>query len=194
MFSSSLRYDPNDPVPSIGGNELLIPCGPKVQDELLSRTDILWFTADAFTTETAVVGALSATLWVSTDRNDTDFTVKLMDLYPDGRSMLFQDDIVRLRWRNGGAVAQPAVPGQVYAITFAIQHTAYIFEPGHALRVAISSSNSPRFLANPNNGLPIAADGPNLVAENTVYMDAGRPSYVTLPVVAVSALPRNFTP
>ena len=181
-------------MPTIGGNELLVPCGPRRQDDLLNRTDILWFTADPFTFETAVVGQLSATIWVATDRTDTDFTVKLMDVYPDGRSMLLQDGIARLRWRNGGTVAQPAVPGQVYQLTVKCQHTAYIFEPGHALRVAISSSNHPRFQFNPNNGLPIGEDGPLLVAENTVYMDASRPSYVMLPVVPLSTIPRNFTP
>jgi uncharacterized protein len=190
----SYAYDPRDPVPSIGGNELLLPCGPRDQNELLGRPDILWFTADTFTTATAVVGKLSATLWVSTDRNDTDFTVKLMDLYPDGRSMLLEDGIVRLRWRNGGAVPQPAVPGQVYQVDVRVQMTAYIFEPGHALRVAISSSNDPRFQLNPNNGLPIGAGGELLVARNTIYLDASRPSHVVLPVVALSSIPANFTP
>ena len=190
----SYTYDPANPVPSIGGTELLIPCGPRDQTELEGRSDILWFTAPAFTANTAIVGELSATLWVSTDRNDTDFTVKLVDLYPDGRNMLLQDGIARLRWRNGGETPQLAVPGQVYQLRIKIARTAYVFEPGHALRVAISSSNDPRFDVNPNSGEPIRNGGPTYVAQNTVYLDSTRPSYVTLPVVPLASLPRNFNP
>ena len=187
-------YDPSDPIETIGGAELFLPCGPRDNNALLGRDDILWFTLPAFTENTAVVGELTATLWVSTDRNDTDFMVKLFDVYPDGRSMLFHDGMMRLRWRNGGETPELAVPGTVYELNIKIWRTAYIFEPGHALRVAIQSSNEPRYTVNPNNGLPIGEDGPLLVARNTVYLDANRPSHVTLPIVPTSSLPRNFTP
>ena len=82
----------------------------------------------------------------------------------------------------------------MYEIAVNLWRTAYIFEPGHALRVAVSSSNHPRFLRNPNNGLPIGEEGELLVADNTVYLDATRPSYITIPVVPLASIPDNFTP
>ena len=88
------------------------------------------------------------------------------------------------------------MPGQVYNITVDLWPTAYVFEPGHAITVAVSSSNYPRFSINRNSGYPIAdqQDGPILQAANTVYLDASRPSHIILPVVTFEDIPNNFTP
>ena len=193
------EFDPADPVRTKGGPELLWPCGPREQSRrMLDRPDVLLFTGYPFWSATGIVGHVTATLYVSTNRNDTDFTVKLMDVYegPLGPSYLMQDGIARLRWRNGPSVAEPAVPGFVYKIEIDLWRTAYVMERGHKLGIAVSSSNYPRFSVNPNSGLPIAeADaGPQLVAENRIYIDATRPSHITVPIVAMRDLPRNFTP
>ena len=191
-------YDPADPTPTVGGPELFLECGPRDQAPVVeARPDVLVFTAAPFTAPTAVVGRLSAALWVATDRNDTDVAVRVTDVYPDGRSFLLQDGIVRLRWRQGGAAPSLPVPGEVYAIEVDLWRTAYVFEPGHALRVIVASANHPRFQRNPNNGGPIGrlgdgGEGELLVARNTVYMDAARPSSVTLPIVPLASIPRNF--
>ena len=95
-------YDPANPIETVGGPELFLPCGPRDQSAIEARTDVLVFTAPAFTEATAAVGLMSAALWVSTNRNDTDFTVRVTGVYPDGRSLLLQDGIARLRWRTGG--------------------------------------------------------------------------------------------
>ena len=161
-----------------------------------TRSDVLVFTAPAFTEPAAVVGHMTATLWVSTDRNDTDFAVRVTDVYPDGRSILLQDGIVRVRWRNGGLEPELATPGQVYEVTINLWRTAYVFEPGHAFRATVSSSNHPRFQRNPNNGLPANQedDGELLIAQNTVYVDLARPSFVSVPFVPLASIPRNFAP
>lgn len=189
-------YDPLNPVDTVGGPELLLPCGPYDQTDTLLRTDVVVFTSEPFVNATPIVGPIKAMLYVSTNRNDTDFTVKLMDRYPNGLSFLVADGIVRLRWRDGPVEPISAVPGQVYNITVDLWPTAYVFEPGHAITVAVSSSNYPRFSINRNSGYPIAdqQDGPILQAANTVYLDASRPSHIILPVVTFEDIPNNFTP
>jgi len=189
-------YDPAAPVRTVGGPELLLRCGPRDQAAVLGRDDVLLFTSTAFTEPTPIVGPIKALLYVSTDRNDTDFTVKIMDRYPDGRFFLIGDGVVRLRWRDGPLVAHPAVPGQVYNVTVDLWPTAYVIEPGHAISVAVSSSNFPRFSVNRNSGWPMATekDGPVYVAKNSVYVDATRPSQIILPVVTFDDIPDNFTP
>ena len=192
--SLTFVYDPADPVPSLGGNELALPCGPRDQAAIETRADVLVFTTEPFPAAVAVVGKVTATVFFATDRVDTDVTVKVTDVYPDGRSMLVQDGVVRLRWRLGGLTPVFVTPGEVLEVEVALARTAYILDAGHAVRVAISSSNYPRFSVNPNNGRPINETAPALVARNTVYFDSTRPSHVTFPVVKLAALPANFDP
>ena len=192
-------YNPNYVVRTVGGPELIWPCGPLDQPlTILIREDVALFTTDAFTRPTAIVGQVTAVLWVATDRNDTDFTVKLVDEYPGipARHVLLQDGILRMRWREGGIDPVPAVPGQVYRIEIDVWRNAYVFETGHRLVLAVSSSNYPRFLPNPNTGLPLSegSSAGVLIAHNTVYFDENRPSHLLLPIVPLTDLPHNFTP
>lgn len=99
-----------------------------------------------------------------------------------------------MRWRESNRVPVFMENGVVYKIDVHLWKTAYIFEVGHSLRVAISSSNHPRFERNPNNGLPITETGVEIVAENTLYHNAEYPSYVTIPVVDLKDIPNNYNP
>jgi len=193
--SITFTYDPDSPVRTIGGRELALPCGPRDQREVENRTDVLLFTSAPAAEPVAFVGKMTATLHVATDQADTDFSVKLTDVYPDGRSILWTDGIVRLRWRERVEEPLPVVPGEVYEVHVDLSWTAYVLEPGHSIRVAISSSNFPRFDRNPNTGEPIAQpDGEGRVARNTVFFDATRPSRITLPRVDFAEIPNNYEP
>lgn len=127
---------------------------------------------------------------------DTDFAVKVTDVYPSlgdatPKSMLVQDGIVRMRWREGPMAAKPTpmVSGQVYSIAVELGPTSYVFNTGHQIRVTIASSNFPRFSVNPNTGAPLNAGGPSMVGIHTVWHDAVHLSHVALPVVSLSDMP-----
>jgi len=189
----SFLYDPENPVPTIGGNNLLIECGPLDQSdtEAPNRDDVLTFTSDVLADDVWVTGPLIAQLFVSTNASDTDFTVKLTDVHSDESSLLIQDGIIRMRWRNlPNPQPEPTVPGQIYEVSVSLWNTSYVFNKGHRIRVSVSSSNYPRFSVNPNNGLALNQTGPVYVAENTVFMSDLYPSAIVLPVVQPSQLPK----
>jgi len=197
--AASFMYDPSDPCPSIGGNNLEIACGPKDQRPLENRSDVLVFTTDELTDDVCITGPLIANLAVSTaNANDTDWVVRLTDVYPEshgGGSHLIQDGIIRMRWRNflNNPEPEPIVPGQVYPVTVNLWNTSYVFNKGHKIRVTVTSSNSPRFSTNSNLGLPLAHDNQTIpteyiVANNTLHL--GSESYIDLPIVPLSSLPK----
>jgi len=116
--------------------------------------------------------------------------------FPNGTSLLVQDGLTRMRWREGlNGVPQWITPNEVYEITVSLLNTSYVFASGHAIRVTVTSSNSPRFLVNPNNGKLISQGGSNMTAVNVVYVGGAKSnSYITLPKVDVGKLPRvNMT-
>jgi len=187
--STSFNYNPNDPVPTLGGNNLLLPkCGPWDQSPLEKRDDIISFQTDRLTSNLPITGKILMNLAVSSNATDTDFTVKLIDVYPDGTTMLVQDGILRMKWRDSEAQSKLMVPGLVYNVTVVVWSTSYIFNIGHSIRVDISSSNYPRFSANPNNGNFLSQDGPKLVAYNKVFHNKDYPSSLILPVVSMEDL------
>jgi len=180
-------YDPADPVPTRGGCNLTIPAGPLDQREIEGRGDTLLFTSEPLAAPLEVTGRLTARLWVSSSAPDTDFTAKLTDVYPDGRSMLVCDGIRRARYRESYAKPRLMEPGKVYQVEVDLWSTSIVLNAGHRIRLAVSSSNAPRFEPNPNTaGGPGSGEAPQ-AAENTVYMDAERPSCVLLPVVGEKA-------
>jgi predicted acyl esterase len=194
--SSSFTYDPSAPTPTIGGNNLEIACGPADQRKTEARSDVAVFTSDALEKPIALTGALEAVLHVSTASaiNDTDFAVKLTDVYPDGTSRLIQDGIQRMRWRHGPMqrLPVPMKPHTVYKVNVSLWNTSYVFPAGHRIRVVVSSANSPRFKPNPNTGLPLAQeDGRMLVADNTVHHTHSQASVFILPVVSLEQLPKH---
>jgi predicted acyl esterase len=180
--AKTYSYDPKDPVPNVGGQELGVPLGPMDQRRVEKRPDVLLFTTDELTDPLEVTGRLTATLFVSSDCPDTDFTVKLSDVYPDGRSMLVTDGILRARYRQSFEKETFLEPGQVYEVSVDLWSTSLVFNRGHRVRVAVSSSNSPRFEANPNTGKPFRADMETRVAKNTLHLSSKYPSRLVLPV------------
>ena len=137
----------------------------------------------------AVTGPLVVKLWASSDSPDTDFTAKLVDVYPpshdfpSGYDLNIGDGIVRARYRHSMARAEFLKPGQPYEFTIEMYPTALVFAKGHRIRLDISSSNFPRFDVNPNTGEPLNANRRWHIAENTIYLDPAHPSHITLPVI-----------
>lgn len=182
--SASYDYNPANPVPSTGG-QLLYNSGIYDQTPLLSRSDVLQFTSDLLSEPVEVTGPITVRLYVSTDAVDTDFTAGLVDVYPNGVRFNITDGIRRLRYRNGYTAPEAVEAGQVYALDIDLWSTSYIFNTGHRLEVLVSSSNSPRFLPNPNNGdLYVGQANAAVTANNTVYFGGATPSAIYLPFVS----------
>jgi predicted acyl esterase len=178
----TFKYDPRDPVPTLGGQNLLIARGPRDQRPVESRPDVLLFTTEPLAEPLEVTGRITATLFISSDCPDTDFAVKLCDVYPDGRSMLVTDGMRRASLRDGFEARRLREPGEVYKLDVDLWSTSLILNRGHRLRIAISSSNSPRFEPNANTGDPHPSPGKSRVAANTVYLFAEYPSRILLPL------------
>eukprot|EP00992_Anisonema_acinus_P008402 TRINITY_DN4491_c0_g1_i1.p1 TRINITY_DN4491_c0_g1~~TRINITY_DN4491_c0_g1_i1.p1 ORF type:complete len:609 (+),score=146.74 TRINITY_DN4491_c0_g1_i1:3-1829(+) len=198
---SSLQYiyNPADPVPTVGGCILKLPgipgpsCGGMDQRLLSRRSDVLAFTAPPLTEPLALTGRPAVVLAVSTNVTDTDFTAKLLDVFPNGTRLLIQDGAYRMLYR-GGTLSQPAplVPGHVYEIRIELAMVSYIFQKGHSVGLDVSSSNFPRFSANPNSGQPLSTPNPTLVvAANRVHLGAAK---LELPEVDRSDLPHYRPP
>jgi len=189
----SYDFDPRLPCPTRGGavtsGEPLMFGGAFDQGPPNARADVLSFQSAPLAEDVEVTGAVSACLWVSSDRPDTDFTFKLIDVappsadYPDGFALNLTDGILRLRYRDSWEDPQPLEPGRRYFVVIEALPTSNLFRRGHAIRVDISSSNAPRFDVNPNSGAPEGTPGAVHVAHNTVFMERGAPSHVVLPIV-----------
>jgi putative CocE/NonD family hydrolase len=186
----SYRYDPHDPVPTLGGQNLYLAQGPVDQRPVESRPDVLVFTTDALTQPLEVSGRIVAKLYVSSDCPDTDFTAKLSDVYPDGRSMLVCDGILRARFHESFEREEFLEPGKVYELTVDLWSTSIIFNKGHRIRVDVSSSNAPRFEPNPNSGGSYGDGQPPRIATNTLHLSSRHPSHVILPVYQPGAQSR----
>lgn len=180
--SKTYTYDPKNPVSTVGGQELSRPLGPMDQRRLEKRPDVLLFSSEELKEPLEVTGRITAKLFVSSDCPDTDFTVKLCDVYPDGRSMLVSDGILRARYHKSFEKESLLEAGQVYELNVDLWSTSLIFNKGHRLRVAVSSSNAPRFEPNPNTGKPFRADKETRVAKNTLHLSLRYPSRIILPV------------
>ncbi len=181
-------YDPMNPVPSYGGNVCCtgnaIQGGSFDQRKMEERNDILVYTTEPLKEGTELSGPIAVTLYVSSDVKDTDFTVKLIDVYPDGRAYNLDETIQRLRYRNG--YDKPFAwmsPGEVYKFSFSPMNTSNFFEAGHRIRLEISSSNFPRFDRNLNTGGNNYDETMGVVAHNVVHHSKQYPSSVTITVV-----------
>lgn len=188
--SLTYTYDPTNPVPTIGGQNLDLPHGPYDQASIEGRSDVLLYTSDVLTEPYEVTGPIKARLFVSSDCKDTDFTVKLTDVYPDGRSMLITDGIIRMRNRNGTDHWEFMQPGKIYEVEVDLWSTSYIWNTGHRIRVAVSSSNYPRFLANPNTQDPIYKNSTYYLAKNKLFIGSNNPSCIIFPEIE-KKIPNN---
>ena len=194
---SRYTFDPKDPVPTIGGGisaaDSVMKPGAFDQREkdmlpLISRSDILTFQTPPLAFETEITGPIEVHLWASSSAVDTDFTAKLIDVYPpsddypDGLAVNLTDSIIRARYRDGYEKPELMSPGKPYAFVFPLYPTSNVFKKGHRIRLDISSSNWPRFDVNPNTGGPLGLEQRYEIAHQAVYHDANRPSHIVLPV------------
>ena len=181
-------YDPDDPVPTLGGRNLYIAAGPMDQRpiEPPNRDDVLVYSGETLDEDMVIAGPMRINLSVSSDRPDTDFTAKLIDRYPDGTTMLVADGIVRARYRNGGPEQRLMEPGRVYSMPIELGHIAYRFRAGHRIQVDISSSNFPRWDRNTNTGGPLYRERATLPAANRIHHDSENTSSLELPVLVTA--------
>jgi putative CocE/NonD family hydrolase len=180
-------FDPYSPVPTRGGavccNPKVFPWGPMDQRAVEQRKDVLVYSTHPLKHEMEVIGPVQAVLYVSSSARDTDFTTKLVDVFPDGTARILTDGILRMRYRNSLEKPELATAGQVYRITVDAGVTSNVFLKGHRIRVEISSSNFPRFDRNSNTGGPVEQAAKLLKANQTIYHDASHPSCLVLKVM-----------
>ncbi len=206
--STTYRFEPTNPVPTLGGNissnaglmdngaydqrcrDGVLGCSDNLP--LSVRNDNLVFQTEPLSEDLEVTGPVAVKLWISSTAVDTDFTAKLIDVYPpnadfpSGFEMNIGDSIVRARYRNSLARATLMKPGSVYEVTIHLYPTANLFKKGHRLRVDISSSNFPRFDVNPNTGEPLQQHRRMIPADNTIHHDARYASHILLPVIPIT--------
>ena len=203
--STTFRFDPQNPVPTIGGNISSNAglmdnggydqrCRPTVLGckdtlPLSERNDVLVFQTAPLTEDIEVTGPVEVVLFISSTATDTDFTAKLIDVYPPnqdfplGFDMNIGDSILRTRYLESLEHQKLMKPGAVYQLKINLYPTANLFKKGHRIRVDISSSNFPRFDINPNTGEPLQRHRRMIPADNTVFHDRARPSRIVLPII-----------
>jgi uncharacterized protein len=199
------KYDPSNPVPTIGGdislgNGIMLQgawdqeCSSAVWNckdtlPLSARQGVVVFMTPPLDRDVEVTGPFDVKLWGSSSAVDTDFTAKLTDVHPPskdfpaGIDMNLEDGIIRARYRNSLDEPELMKPGQIYGFTFHLYPTSKVFKAGHRIRLDISSSNFPRFDVNPNSGAVLGDERGQVGAMNTIYMDKDHPSHEILPVI-----------
>lgn len=181
-------YDPMNPVPSVGG-QVILPgpntSGPRDQQEVEQRPDVLVYSTPVLEKSVEVTGNVELRLFIRSSAPDTDFTAKLVDVYPDGRAMILTNGIFRARYHNSFEKAELLEPEKVYELNINLLATSNVFKPGHRIRLEVSSSNFPQFNRNSNTGGNIAQETAEEYrpAVNRVYHSAEYPSRLILPII-----------
>jgi len=187
--ADTFRYDPHRPVPSLGGRMMNPPsansAGPVDQRPVETRDDVLCYSTPVLQQPVEVTGQVRLTLFVSSSAPDTDFTGKLVDVFPDGRAIFLTDGILRARYRGSLAEPQPLTPEDIYEVSLDLSVTSNVFLPGHQIRLEVSSSSFPRFDRNTNTGGVIAEESGSeaRVALNRVLHGPDHPSRLVLPII-----------
>ncbi len=180
-------YDPMNPVPSYGGNVCCtgnaVKGGSYDQQGMETRNDILVYTSDVLEEGVEVSGFIESTLYLSSDVKDTDLTVKLIDVYPDGRAYNLDETIQRVRYREGYDKEVFMEKGKVYKVDLTPMATSNYFEKGHRIRIEVSSSNFPRFARNLNTGGNNYDEKEGVVATNSIHHSDQYPSQIRLPMI-----------
>ena len=177
-------YDPNDPVPTVGGPILfLADSGPWDRRLVQRRDDVLVYTSAVLEDAVEVTGPVTLTLYAASSAPDTDFTATLVDLHPDGRAIILCEGLRRARFRASIETPKLIEPGQVYEYQIDLWETSNVFKVGHRIRLEVSSSNFPRLDRNLNTGHRPGMDSEMQPAEQTILHDAQRPSHLTLPII-----------
>ena len=182
----SFKYDPMNPVKSYGGNVCCtgnaVKGGAYDQQAMETRQDILVYTTEPLEEGLEVTGFIESKLYISSDAKDTDFTIKLIDVYPDGRAFNLDETIQRVRYREGYDKEVFMEKEKVYEINLTPMSTSNFFEKGHRIRIEVSSSNFPRFARNLNTGGDNFDEKEGVVARNSVHHSKQYPSQIRLPV------------
>jgi uncharacterized protein len=192
------QYDPNDPVPTLGSdaNGQILPLDNRAVQR---RDDVLVYSTDTLGEDLEVTGPAQAHIYASTSATDTDWTVKVLDVYPEGKAINVFEGIIRGRLHDPGAIRTglPAPgqyehpkllePGKVYEFIVEVGVTSIVFRKGHAIRVEVSSSNFPHYDRNLNNGGQLGCDPRIVVAKQTIYHNSRYPSHLELPVIPAKA-------
>ena len=177
-------YDGNNPVPSVGGNNLIgASAGPLDQTRVEEREDALVYSTPPLEQDIEVTGPVKLVLWAASSARDTDFTGKLVDVHPDGKAYNLCDGILRAQYRNGMEKPTLLEPGKATRFEIDLWVTSNLFRRGHRIRLEVSSSNFPRFDRNPNSGKPFGTDTELLSARQTVFHDREHASHLVLPVI-----------
>ena len=196
---------PKNPVPTVGGCTC---CARKIMTDgawnqwggkhtwtwpvpipLSARNDVVVFMTPPLERDTEIIGPISVKLWASSSAVDTDFTAKLIDVYPSskdfpaGFDLIMGDGIIRARFRDSDKHEKLMTPGQVYEFNIKLDPCCNVFKKGHRIRVDVSSSNFPRFDVNPNTGEPANNNRLMITAVNTIHHDAQHPSHIVLPLM-----------
>ncbi len=186
--ADTFTYDPMNPVPSHGGNVCCtgnaIQGGAFDQKGIEVRDDILVYSTEPLKEGIEVTGFIEPTLYISSDVKDTDFTVKLIDVYPDGTAYNLHETIMRARYRDGYDQEVFMENGEVYKLELTPLATSNYFKKGHRIRIEISSSNFPRFARNLNTGGNNYDEKEGVVAHNKIHLSAEYPSHIKIPIVS----------
>jgi len=207
--STTFEFDPKNPVPTVGGCTC---CARQIMTDgawnqwggkhtwtwpvpipLSARNDVIVFMTPPLEHDTEIIGPVSATLWASSSAVDTDFTAKLIDVYPSspdfpaGFDLIMGDGIIRARYRESDKQEKMMTPGEVYEFHVKLDPCCNVFKKGHRIRVDVSSSNFPRFDVNPNTGEPPNDNRRVMTAVNTIYHDGQHPSHIVLPLMPKKA-------
>ncbi len=183
---TSFEYDPDSPVPTVGGRlccGAALPPGPFDQRPNESRPDVLVFSTAPLKREVEVTGFITVELYAASTAVDTDFTAMLVDVEPSGYARFLTDGVVRARYRRSTSAAEPLVPGRIEKYAIDLWTTSNVFKAGHRIRLYVSSSNFPRFHRNRNTGEPILGATRSVKATQTIFHDARHPSALLVPVV-----------
>ena len=177
-------YDPAQPVPTKGGNNLVgTPIGPFDQSSVEDRPDVLVYTSAPLEKAVEVTGPVKVILHAASSARDTDFTAKLVDVHPNGKAYNLCDGILRARYRESSTNLTLLEPGKTYRFEIDLWVTGNLFHTGHRVRLEISSSNFPRFDRNPNTGHAFGTDAELAKAEQTILHDRPHPSHIVLPII-----------
>jgi putative CocE/NonD family hydrolase len=183
----AFTYDPKNPVGSYGGNVCCtgnaVQGGSFDQSQMELRNDILVYTSDALAEGVEITGFIESTLFVSSTGPDTDVTIKLIDVYPDGKAYNLDETIQRLRYREGYDKEVFMENNKVYKVDLTPMVTSNYFAPGHKIRIEVSSSNFPRFERNMNTGGNNYSESKGIVVENKIHHSKQYPSVIKLPII-----------
>ncbi len=176
-------YDPENPVPTLGGQISTLVPGPTDRSSVQKRSDVLVYTTPPLAEDAEVTGPVELRLFAASSAVDTDFTATLTDVHASGKAVHICEGIRGVTFRESLEHPTPIEPGKIYEYSISLWETSIVFRAGHRIRLEVSSSNFPRYARNQNTGLPFGMSDKVVKAEQTIYHDAEHPSRLILPVI-----------